>query len=515
MERSECQDFQGLTKLRESLTSRLATNSRPRKSRHSIARYPPFAGTAIMSAKTMSPTAKLLRNSRLFSVPPPLEKPGDLVQRMSLRRAGRDTETTPHPVQQAITTPSPSLSKGDWGLKRSLPLKSTARTSTPLVRINALDTYEHITDFESASDLTITLQKIQDLAIPIIFERPQIRSTERSSEPARSVFEDSSDNTDPAVENGGEVKTRWKYQGPWLPGMVEADFANYIGSELRNRQPEFLAYVRERIEQTRRTELRQKNRDAGRDVDETIPDMTDAEFRERLLELRASWTLESPLSHMVCDFLDLPAAKDIKLSHLQAYARNMVGPSKTHPSAGLSYLRTGSRVENHPLFGPQMERSPVATRVLRKGGIGSSKIRDRLGVAGIVFSGLPANRFSVPSEFDTPATSELKRKEEQSDTPGYSIKGGAKVWMRPTGATVDEDGRIDLLAEASQAPAVGVKVGQYNIARDSRNVVRPRSTYLGSGNDMSGNMVANLASTLQRNDQRSEQRNRGPGARQR
>ncbi len=107
-----------------------------------------------MSKAATSPTARLLQNSRLFSLPRPLPAPPlEGLSSTGLFRAS-ETATTPYPTLQAITTPRSSLSRGDFGLKRALPAKTTRHTSTPHVRIRAQDTYEHVTEFASAADHT-------------------------------------------------------------------------------------------------------------------------------------------------------------------------------------------------------------------------------------------------------------------------------------------------------------------------------------------------------------------------
>src|SRR5690554_1357851 len=110
-----------------------------------------------MSTRSVSPGGALLRASRMFSVPAPLQRP--VSELASTVTFNSDSATLPHPTQLSISTPPSSLSKGDWGFKRNLPLRSTTKTSTPVIRISAVDTYEHITEFGSAADHTLTLRK--------------------------------------------------------------------------------------------------------------------------------------------------------------------------------------------------------------------------------------------------------------------------------------------------------------------------------------------------------------------
>ena len=147
-----------------------------------------------MSKAMNSPTARRLRSSRLFSLPPPLPQPAMEL----LTRAGQvkvsDTATQPYPTRQAITAPASSRNRGDWGLKRPLPDK-TNNTSSPHVRINAIDTLEHITDFDSAADHTLSLEKWQEMNIHMA-SRPDSTATHiYPTTPGPSAFSSIMDNT--------------------------------------------------------------------------------------------------------------------------------------------------------------------------------------------------------------------------------------------------------------------------------------------------------------------------------
>ena len=144
-----------------------------------------------MATTRLSPAATLLRQSRLFALPASLTPP---TQDVSSQPAGRsDTATLPYPIRAAIETPLSSLNRGDWGLKRPLPLKSTTKSGTPVIRIQGgIDTREHVVDFESAADHALTLRKWQELHLPI--SKP-VTSSSRQHEIGRTVFDPSFDNT--------------------------------------------------------------------------------------------------------------------------------------------------------------------------------------------------------------------------------------------------------------------------------------------------------------------------------
>ncbi|KAI9752980.1 MAG: hypothetical protein M1815_000181 [Lichina confinis] len=62
-----------------------------------------------MSTKVHSPVANLLRNSRLFSLLPPLPRPTEQVQRTP------EMATLPYPTFAAIMTPMSSLGDDNTG----------------------------------------------------------------------------------------------------------------------------------------------------------------------------------------------------------------------------------------------------------------------------------------------------------------------------------------------------------------------------------------------------------------
>lgn len=151
-----------------------------------------------MTAARLSPAASLLRNSKLFSLPPTLALPTQEASSTTLARS--DTATTPYPIRAAIETPEHSLQKGDWGLKRSLPIKTTTKTGTPVIRLQrGLDTPEHIVDFESAADHVLTLQKWQHLHLQVQY--PAHVDLGYDNRGKHGVFNPSDDNTTKVSKN--------------------------------------------------------------------------------------------------------------------------------------------------------------------------------------------------------------------------------------------------------------------------------------------------------------------------
>lgn len=442
-----------------------------------------------MATRTTSPGASLLRASRMFAVPAPLPKPAvDLASNVTYNS---DTATQHHPTHLTLTTPPSSLSKGDWGLKRPLPLRSTTKTSTPLIRYSKLDTMEHITEFASAADHTLTLQKWQELNLPL--STPPIKdrfASGRSRRPGKGVFEQ-----DVAAPSEGGVATdehRWKFKGPWLAGQTEGEFNIYL-RRISKQKAWFQRFLREaKAQEDTKAALRQaaeKGEAAPQPVEAS--DITQEQLTNYLKELRQD---KSALFKHIRKFLDLPPSPapksgldetvegleellegnatgpfgsrpfDLNASE-QAPTSNSpyaeTGPPKTHPSAGLSYLRTASHIYNHPVFGPQAQKPPVEGRVVMPKNAAVGSFAPKLGVAGIVTE--------VPTGHDSFRVSNNNRRRGQQNVtiPGLiNIEpdkvGGSKVYLEPSTASIDPKGRIIMEVKAAQPVAVAVHEGKVN-----------------------------------------------------
>ncbi len=375
-----------------------------------------------MSMRRLSPTANLLRTSRLFSLPPPLPKPSsDLTASSNFQS---DSATLPYPTHAAIETTQSSLSRGDWGLKRPLPLKSTTRTSTPTIHIDNVDSIDHITDFTSAADHVLTLRKWQELGIPLSTaeEKPKLASGRQEHYP-RSVFESKHDNT--FQDDSDPQKQRWKYTGPWLAGKTEGEFRRYMEKDVKRRRLDFKRFLRERLIEERQKARRREATESGEDPEGPDPVAVSEEDVE--IHARRLRNDEYKLHKLVEEYLDLPRDRS---SATTSYDKK--GPPTTHPSAGLSYLRTASHTYNHPLLGPQEDPAPVDARVIRPQTTASNVKHDRalIGLGGVV--------------------AEDDRQTFTLDSTGITrydpdIPGGAKVYIRtPTRASIDPRGRIEV-----------------------------------------------------------------------
>ncbi len=390
-----------------------------------------------------------------------------------------DTATLPHPIHQTITTPQASRKRGDWGFKRPLPLRSTTKTSTPLIRVEAIDTFEHVTEFGSSADHSITLQKWQEMGVPLSTPVTKTNTGLYDGQERKSVFEVDIDSI--AEANGGVLgreDTRWKFKGPWLAGQTEGDFNHFILTEVRKRKADFQKYLRTACAKALTTEARQAA------VGEMPPAIDESEITEQQFTafVKTLRTSRSELYKLIRNFLDLPPApsrnveiteallnaagagslsqslnNDLPIS-LSPYADT--GPPKTHPSAGLAYSLTNAYTYNHPVWGPQKQQRPVQARVVMPKGASTGNFGAKLGVGGFV-TDVPAGNES----FDIAGSGRRGgRVARESLIPGLqNIEpekvGGSKAWVHPTHARIDPKGRVILSVETGDPESVAVQEG--------------------------------------------------------
>lgn len=400
-----------------------------------------------MAVQRLSPTANLLRNSRLFSLPPPLVRPSD--KTISSQRFGSETATLPYPTQQAIETTPSSLARGDWGLKRSLPLKSTARTSTPTIRIEDIDSIDHVTEFESAADHVLNLKKWQEIGLPVtVHDDRHVYNTFDRDQPLRvhrSVFESKYDNTEGRSDD--PKHKRWKHRGPWLAGQTAGEFNEYTEKKIRARRAEFREFLRERLANKIATEDRRAAIDDGLDLPEEPPEVTEEQLNHHIKELRQDQ--QGLLFRYIEEFLDLPSAPQQSNSEVAwTSSEGEKGPPTTHPSAGLSYLRTPSHTFNHPGLGPQAEERPVRARIF--GARDEKNVSPVVGVAGVAVQ--------------DPRIQGIKSRRSDKSSPNgvtafdQEVTGGAKMWIQPDRISVDSQGRISVRAKEADPKTTALYV---------------------------------------------------------
>ncbi|RDL39981.1 uncharacterized protein BP5553_04321 [Venustampulla echinocandica] len=475
-----------------------------------------------MASRSVAPGAALLRASRVFAIPPALPRPtGDYAAASG--GFSSDTATLPHPIHQSLTTFQSSLERGDWGLKRSLPLRSTTKTSTPLIKVEAMDTFEQITEFASAADHTLSLQKWQEMGIPITTPKPKRESNFEGTGSGRSVFEDDLDSTTHGTNAHVKDTTRWKFKGPWLAGQTEGEFNNYVQKEVRKRKTEFRKFLRRECAAAINKETQQRKnlkKDAEAEATEAQSilgpqDITDEQLSTYIQTLRED---RAELFKQIRTFLDLPPSpvrKDAGLFNVaelmfsssllpnsgpdgQSEAASMSpyaesGPPKTHPSAGLSYGRTSSKLFNHPVYGPQKYSPPVQARVVTPSRSATGTLGAALGVGGFV-TRLPASEQLGQAGY-------YSRDKAMKSSPLVGLskvdpdnKAGAKLYVQPTRATVDAQGKVVLQVSLADPVAVAVKedkVDELPVAEPPRRISplgATRSIRIEGQNNSSGSL---------------------------
>lgn len=397
-----------------------------------------------MGTRAVSPGGALLRSSRMFSLPKALPDGSSTNPFLSDNRS--DTATKAVPQRQSITSPLSSREKGDWGLKRPFPLKTTMTTSTPVFRVKHVDAVENVTDFTSAADHTLSLEKFQEMRIPLVVpvtEDKLRRDSTRDTVGLKSVFEDDMDFT--TRDEGTDDAKRWKFKGPWLAKMTEGDFNAYIAAEVRPKRSQFRRVLKEKLAAEITADQRSEAAEQGRDPPPAIraESITDVQFTEYLYKLRNS---RAKLYSLVSKFLDLPPlSQPVGFVNTGIFGSDnhkapespygLAGPPSSHPSAGISYLRTNAVMENHPVYGPQSRRTPVQTRIIspRTGAIPA-----RLGMGGFVAT--------VPVGDNSFNVSALHRRNQQL-IPGLqrldvTSYGGAKTYIEPVAAQVNSSGQV-------------------------------------------------------------------------
>lgn len=321
-------------------------------------------------------------------------------------------------------------------------------TSTPLFRVKQLDSVENVTDFTSAADHSLSLEKFQELrvAVSVPVSEDKLRmGTASKSAGFKSVFEEDVDFT--AREGTRNDDKRWKFKGPWLARMAEGDFIAYLDRKVRPQRVQFRSLLRERLadELTSRQNAEAMANGTEAPVPITPQDVTEAQFTDYLRALRQD---RAVLYALVSKFLDLaPLGRPVGVMGTGVFGLDNVkvpespyglaGPPPSHPSAGISYLRTGSYMENHPVYGPQARKTPVQSRVVHPR---SGPTPARLGVGGFVAT-VPAG----DNDFNVRMSRNRRVKPlagiQHLDTTSY---GGAKVYIEAATASVNPSGKIVL-----------------------------------------------------------------------
>ncbi|KAK7182433.1 hypothetical protein DPSP01_014010 [Paraphaeosphaeria sporulosa] len=470
--------------------------------------------------QSLSPTANLLRNSRLFSLPNPLPKPpvtesyGAGTQKIS------DTATLPFPTHQAIATTPKSLARGDWGLKRPLPSRSRiVQKANPVVKVTQLDTIEHITDFDSASDHVRTRQKFEELSVPMLKGMAAMRE-QALGVAASGAFDRRSDMTsyeeDEGLDEAGVIleaikksvaannakakKTfvpfnlpqpdmarhnarRWKHEGPWLPGMSADEFTKYMTEQLSRRKAEFNKYLRHYVKNeiytSRQVASRNKTPENPLDLDAHLAQQEDPayiasqekvwakisheEIQAGIHKLRAEAAvnpLQSKLvQRLIVPFLRIPTIK-LKDTTFSADA-------KSDDAVRYRFDDDVAPLSTHPSAGLGYLRTnavvsnhpilgPQKERAPVQARVIESRTASRSTTAKLGVAGFVTNDEFV-------STGERKSYRSNED-PAYDIDihtpGGAKINVLPRYASVTNNGRVHIKLARSVGAEVQVARGE-------------------------------------------------------
>ena len=464
-----------------------------------------------MSTARFSPAATFLRNSRLFALPQAIS--GPTPQASTELVASSDTATAPWPTQAAIATPLASQVLGDWGLKRPLPLKSAGKDAASTIRIQrAIDTDEHIADFESSADHVMSLKKLQELRVA--FTLPQ-RSNISVAEPSKdSAFQAHTDHTrsdhrsptyqiqdgvwpnlsaeameqaqPKALRRGIEISKdrrakrqaaendrrreagqapikraenykdhlRYRHDGPWLAGMTADEFERWLEKSVSGRTTEFRGLVRTELESQRRISARATAMDAGESLDEAALQkralVTEEDLTNRMRELRANPSLFAPL---IAKMFDLPEGPIIASVQKSQQAGQWPYARKTLTS---EHYRDNGPPRTHPSAGLSYLGQRLSQNDAEYGPQeGSSTQIGRILKSGRApGSMVPTHTIGLAGVV---AINEQPRTLTNSYTPE---KGSRSVPLRPNGVSVTAEGTIALTAQddSSSYKIVGGKL---------------------------------------------------------
>lgn len=249
---------------------------------------------------------------------------------------------------------------------------------------------------------------------------------------------------------------RWRFRGPWLAGLTGGEFDRYLSKKVRGKREEFHALLKRRMALEMTDENARKAIQAKEEVPPAVDptSITEEQFTTYLRALRDD---KKTLFTLVGRFLDLAPIStnneslDIYKAN-KAYERRpdspyaVQGPPITHPSAGLSYLRTQSYMDNHPIYGPQAAHVPVQARIVTPRSHAQS-YSAKLGVGGFI-----TNTPEGSSSFNNRALPGLNKQV----IPGLfsfdvNATGGSKIYVTPETATIDATGRVQLKVSESSA----------------------------------------------------------------
>jgi hypothetical protein len=289
--------------------------------------------------------------------------------------------------------------------------------------------------------------------MPLIFQENR-NMVSRELPSKRSVFDSRYDNTHVNEEDttGGPTKKRWKFKGPWLAGKTDGEFKIYVEKKVKRRKSDFRQYLRDHLTQTTAAARRREAVERGENVETLSSEEVAVSEEEVGGYIRHLRNNEMDLHRLVENFLDLPREENQSLRGSSSHYDEK-GPPTTHPSAGLSYLRTNSHIYNHPLLGPQENSAPIQGRVIVPQKTGDKVNPEALiGLAGVVGKDTRKSFFKVKGDDGGAGIGRFDP----------DILGGGKIWAHPQRASIDSRGRIDLAVDPSDRNALNVALGVHS-----------------------------------------------------
>jgi hypothetical protein len=311
-------------------------------------------------------------------------------------------------------------------------------------------------------------------------QRSALGFTDVGARGQRSVFDNKIDSTALRDTSDEALDARWRFDGPWIAGLTDGEFATYVTKQVRKRKPEFIKMLRTACADAITKENQRQATEGGQEAAQSVQasDITEEQFSEYMKTLRHD---RVELYRHIRKFLDLPPApnsllpggndwlssvldgtrespmdiKDVQPTSDSPYAD--LGPPKTHPSAGISYGRSSAHTFNHPQYGPQAKPPPIQARVVMPKGAGVGNFAPVLGVGGFVVD--------VPSGENSFNLRNSGSRQSGNAIPGLiNIEphkiGGSKGYVQLKSASVDAKGRVILKVDQADNEAVAVLEGK-------------------------------------------------------
>jgi hypothetical protein len=232
-----------------------------------------------------------------------------------------------------------------------------------------------------------------------------------------------------------QTRRRWRYSGPYIAGMNGMEFDTFLKNITRTQKAAFRQLVKQQLINERRDQERAEALEEGRaeTAGEAAVEVSEEDVTHYLRRLRSEPGKFGPLIAEFFDLADGPKPS-LQTTDPWSYGRDTIsadlyresGPPRTHPSAGLSYLKSEMFSANDVVVGPRETRPPVPGRLLKSSPASHNKYTPHVGVAGFV----------VPQPAHT-AITDFNWKWEP-------VKDGPKMVVTPLSATVSQQGKLEM-----------------------------------------------------------------------